>query len=88
MTDTKWALFNDWKWYVLPVVKQTDKTVTVLDGKRERRKSDVSAVSADRAALEQAAERLTSSDALAMDERRKAADRNRERNAAIIASLS
>jgi hypothetical protein len=38
--------------------------------------------------LRVAAERLASSDALAADDRHKASIRNRERNAAIIASLS
>lgn len=87
--ETKWALFYDYKWRVLPVVKQTEKTVTVQDGSRERRLIfGVTVVSFNAEALRAAAESLTSSDALMQDERYKSGLRRNERNAAIIASLS
>ena len=88
MSENKWALFNDYRWRVLPVVKQTEKTTTVLDGTRERRPTNVAAVSNNQDTLIAAAERLTSSDALAADDQFKAALRGRERNAAILASLA
>lgn len=88
MEETKWALFKDYKWKVMPVVKQTAKTTTVLDGTRERRCNSVDAISDSAEVLRAAAERLTSSDALMQDECHKASVRNSERNATIIASLA
>lgn len=89
MTESKWALFKDYKWQVLPLVKQTAKHVVVAaSGHNRHLPASDAVVSTDAEALRAAAERLTSSDALCQDERYKANVRNTERNAVILASLS
>lgn len=88
--ETKWALFQDWsRWMVLPVQRQTEKTVFALDGARVRHLMSVNVRSiGPEAPIREALDRLKSSEALHGDEVRKAGLRRNDRNAAIIASLA
>lgn len=89
MEETKWALTMDWsQWKLLPIQRQTAKTVFVLEHGRTRQlmATNVRAMG-DKDTLLAVLHRLVSSDALYSDETRKAGLRRNERNASIIASI-
>lgn len=77
--------FDGYRWECLPIVRVTAQKVICGNGKRERhlRRDDVPLVMAEDTARK-VVERLTSSESLLAEDRRKAGLRRDERNAKII----